>query len=663
MLWTLLAMAAVLWPSRFIGPLDGAPLDRPLEAIALGLALPWLLWLGYDAAKSRAFRIAVIALLSWKAGTSAIATQQGLCATFQAPEPLSGTAYTMRISEPHGYLRSWDLRADLWAETPRCTAILTRPLYSTEEFPAWFVNLTDQMLRRRDFTMTVSGVVTKRDGTTTPYSYTQKLGTEPWQFNPAVYERDPSISLVTTATPTTIDRIFAPWAWMIAPLLCIAIIAITLRSAIAPLMLDRSALLWVVAGTAIAIALALTPMESAQRAAGVVAFGALIARWSGRTNPLKLAGWLIAVPWLAFFAVMSLRLVGKFSAYSTDDWLAYQIAGYRIFMNGNWIEGGTLTFDYQMLYRWVTGALHVVFGDSSVGELYWDASCLAIGALLAFALVQNAIQSTGSFGWAVGAAAVTLATLTLATPWYIIGRGLSEITAAGLGFLAIAALLRADGVRMRWVAVAALCAGLMFFARQNQLLWAPTLAAMFLPLSAGADVASTRAGLSRIRWSAVALYLGGFAAAVLAFMTRTWYFTGQFALFFGTSLRHNDTGWRPWHLFDAEAWGKVGHSLMGFVFMNEPPHVDPRAVIVALGALVSIAAIVQLPMARRIPAGLLLITVGGVMGAFVAHSHAYPGRFTVHIVPLAAALTAIAASAITNGFTGSDWRVSQSSGR
>src|SRR4030095_16401935 len=142
---------------------------------------------------------------------------------------------------------------------------------------------------------------------------------------------------------------------------------------------------------------------------------------------------------------------------------------------------------------------------------------------------------------------------------------------------------------------------------------------------------------------------------MLAFMTRTWYFNGRFALFYGTALPQNDTGLRPWHFLDSQVWSKVGHSLSGLVFMNEPPHPDQRSLILVTGAAIALLALLQFPIARRIPAGLLLVTIGGVVGAFVAHSHAYPGRFTVHLVPLASALTAIAARQINHGFPGSAW--------
>ena len=83
--WFVAAMIAVLWPSRFIGPLDGVPLDRLLEAALLGLGLPWLFWIGRDGVSTRTFRAAVIALLIWKGGSALVASQQGLCATFRSP--------------------------------------------------------------------------------------------------------------------------------------------------------------------------------------------------------------------------------------------------------------------------------------------------------------------------------------------------------------------------------------------------------------------------------------------------------------------------------------------------------------------------------------------------------------------------------------------------
>ena len=643
-LWFVLLVAGAWWPSRFVGPLDGAPLDRPAEAILLGLLLPWLFWLGRDASRSSAVRIAILVLIGWKAATFAAATQQGLCARVQAPQPLSGVAFAMRIDEPRGFLRSWDLRADLWADEPRCTAILTRPMHSAIEFPAWFVNLTDQMIPRQALTMTVRGVVIGDDGTPQAVDSTERLGEDRmWNFDPELNGAPLWESrLVTVVEPTRFDRAVAPWAWLVAPAMCVILLGLLLAAAIRPMLASAGATAWIVLGSAAAVALASAPQLWVQRLIGLLVLGAVAVRMPASGRKLPAAAWLIGAPWLAFFAAWSAPTIGRVTAYSMDDWLAYQLAGYRIYMNGHWIEGGTVAFDFQALYRWITGALHLLFGDSSVGEIYWDASCLLGGALLAYQLTRG----RAGFSWGVGAAAITLATLTIATPWYIIGRGLSEISAAGFAFAAMACLIRARSGELRWVTAAAVMGAFAFFARQNHLLWVPCLVLLLLPDEIGSDLRGLRAAIGRLPWTPVVAYLSGFGIALLAFMTRTWYFTGAFSLFHGTSLRHNDTGLRPWHFLDTEVWSKVGHSLAGLVFMNEPPHPDPRSLVVVAGVMVGLLAAFQLSFSRSIPAGLLLVAIGSVVAAFLAHSHGYPGRFTVHLIPLASAMTAIAASTL-----------------
>src|SRR5262249_44501279 len=192
-------------------------------------------------------------------------------------------------------------------------------------------------------------------------------------------------------------------------------------------------------------ALAIAASTRVERFAPVLLVGAAFVPIAARFRNIRGAFLLAGVPWLAFFAARSLPHVGHFSPYSIDDWLAYQVAGYRIFMNGFWLEGGNKLFDYQPLYRWMTGALHLVFGDSSVGEVYWDATCLLLGALVCFALVKM----RAGFRAGVIAAAATLATFTLGTVWYFLGRGLSEIAAAGWAFIAVNLLLRARLGRRR----------------------------------------------------------------------------------------------------------------------------------------------------------------------------------------------------------------------
>jgi hypothetical protein len=668
----LLGATAVLWPSRAIGPLDGAPLDARAEAILIGLVLPWVWWLDRGAISTSWSRSVIAGLLVWKLATSLLLGQQGLCAASFARAPLHGTNQGIPIEEASGALRSWDLRADLFAPNPACTAILTRPLPTQADFPAWFLNVTDRMLGTRDFTMAVRGyVTTSQRGTLTIDAEPamrlagridrQALPADPMVLEPGTHELDLSLALttgawrfepqldghslwdgaiVTTRPPTTADRLFSPWAWLVAPTSILTLL-IGLSMRLAALLRGNRVLLGCAAvGAVVSAAFTLAP--SLHRATGLLALAALTVPVSARLRNMKGAFLLLGLPWLTFFTSWSLAQVGRFSIYSADDWLTYQVAGHRIYMQGYWLEGGNAAFDFQPFYRWMTGALHLVFGDSSVGEVYWDASALLAGALLAFQIARTA----AGFRWGIFAASAALATFTVSTAWHLIGRGLSEIAAAGWAFLAVFLLLRARRGHWTLAASAAVSAALMFYTRLNHLLFGPFLLGMLLPLRTMATPAAVARGVRRIRWNAAAVFAVGFSTGVLLFALRTWHYTGVFSLFHGTSLYFNDTGLRPWTLLDGDVWSRVAHSLWALIWMNEPTQPDVRALVMASGALVAIATLVHLPIARRVPAALLIATIGATIGAFFTHGHPYPGRFSIHVIPLASALTAIAAARV-----------------
>lgn len=675
-LWSVLGAVAVLWPGRLIGPLDGAPLDGRLEAVVIGMVLPSLWWLDRRAVTATWVRAVIVAVLAWKAVSPAVMVQQGLCATTTAAAPLNGINQGIPITEPFGALRSWDLRADLTAPQPGCTAILTRPLAVQEAFPAWFLNVTDPMGVPREFTMRIRGsVITSAPHTLAvavdrdvalsgsvngvpieggamalaagvhELDLSLALAGNHWRFEPTLDGRPLwDAALVTTEPAGAVDRLVAAWGWLVPAVLIGALVAGLVARLLRSLRPTPLSLAWIAVATGGAIVLGLMPNEGLHRVAGVIGLGAVVVAVPARLRNLRGAFLLVGVPWLAFFAALTLDQVGHFSVYSPDDWLTYQVAGHRIYMQGYWLEGGNAVFDFQPLYRWMTGALHLVFGDSSVGEVYWDASCLLMGALLAFYFTR---QRAG-FHWGIAAAAATLATFTLGTPWYFLGRGLSEIAAAGWAFLAIFFLLRARRGRLAWAGSAAVMAVLMFYTRLNHLLFAGFLLAAGFSLRTPATVAALGQGWSRLRRLPGVLFVGGFAAGVLFFMWRTWHYTGVFSLFHGTSLKVNDTGLRPWTLLDGEAWSKVGHSLATLVLMNEPPRLDPRALIMIAGAVIVIAALLQTVIARRVPATVVIIAAGASLSAFFAHAHGYPGRFSIHLVPFASALVMIVAARMAN---------------
>jgi hypothetical protein len=460
------------------------------------------------------------------------------------------------------------------------------------------------------------------------------LAERSWTFVPTWNGRSAFDATTLTVAP---PRSFERW---LAPVVRYGTIALVLTLAvawIASLVMAHAGspalLAWTVASAALMALAAGRPIE---RLAALGLLAAPLVPIERKERNWRAAMLLVGVPWLAFFVARSMAQVGHISAYSVDDWLAYQVAGYRIFLNGFWLEGGSKVFDYQPLYRWLSGALHLVFGDSSAGEMYWDAACLLAGAFVAYTIVG---QRAG-FRWAVAAAAATLATFAGGTTWYFPGRGLSEIAAAGFAFFAALCLLTKARHSRAAAVGAGVLATLMFYTRLNHLLIGPALVALLLPIDVPASGRRMADAVRRVDRPAALAYILTFTAGVLLFALRTWWYTGVFGVLYGTSLKNNDTGLRLSTIGSPEVWRRIAHSLSALVWMNEPPHVDPRAILVAGGAALSIVALLQLPLVSRLPGAVAIVTLAGCASSLVAHTHNYPGRMSIHLVPFAVAMTA-----------------------
>ena len=673
-MWSALMVVALAWPGRALGMLDGVPLNGVAEATLIGLVVPALWWFDRRFLDTGWARALVVAVLVVKAAGLAL-VPQGLCAHFSTSAPFSGEIATIGIDEPSGALRSWDVRADWRGAQPRCTAIVDRSYRVAGQFPAWWVNLVDfihpgrhnlaldlsgdiRVRERGVFSlaaaddMTLKGTIGEQQvsaaaGTTLqaslePGTYQvalhATLAGERWSLMPLWNGRDAWSSVAfTTSAPGLFDGAAGAIGALTTTLTLIVIVSWG-WFALARYAPNRALSMWMLS-TAILFAWLGTEPRF-ERFAGLLMLAAIAIPLGVRHRNLRGAFAVVGVPWLAFFAGHALVSIGQFTAYSGDDWLAYQVAGYRIFMHGYWLEGGSAAFDYQPLYRWISGALHLIFGDSSVGEIYLDAASLLAGALLAF----HVARTVAGYRFGLAAAAGTLATFTTGTTWYFVGRGLSEISAAGFGFFAAFFLLRARLGRLNALTIAGVCAVLMFYTRLNHLILAAFLLAWLLPLHAPAAAARLIVAIRRVHLRFAVMYGGLFATGVGLFMLRTWHYTGHFSLFYGTSLKNNDTGLRLSTLGSGEVWARVAHSIGALLWMNEPPHVDPRALLVVSGVLVTMLAMGQVPVLRQLPATIVIVTIGAMASALFVHTHNYPGRMSIMLVPLAAAATMIGAA-------------------
>ena len=690
-LWTLALAVAVLWPGRVLSSLDGVPLNGHAEAIVFGIVFPALCWIDGGFLRRPLVQGTVAALLVLKVAAYVVLPQHGLCARFSTAAPFSGVSSTMPIDEPGGVLRSWDVRADWRADAPRCTAMFDRAYRSRPEFPTWFVNLLRAIRPdTRDVSldvvgylsvdrpgtfavetgqdMVVSGAVgNARVASAQGASIVVPLAAgshaidlhvaangDGWQFVPLWNGQDAWTSIRMTASMSSwLDRWASGPVGLATTAIVLLLVTAWSASALMTLGLSRQTIIWSIVA---AVLLLLSGVFGRfERFAGLLLVGSAFVPIARRQRNIRTAFVLVGIPWLAFFVGHSWAQVGQVTLYSLDDdWHVYQSAAYRIFMNGYWIQGGSPTFYFQPLYRWVAGALHMMFGDSSVGETYWDAWCLLAAALMCFAIVKR----VSGFRWGVAAAALTLATFTTSSIWYLIGRGLSEITAVGWMSFTAVFLMRARLGPRSPALVAGLFAVLMFYTRLNHLLVAGFLLAWLLPVRAQARWTDVREAVRRVPTVPAAIYVVTVAAGVLLFAAHTWWYAGRFSVLYGTSFGVQQTGLRLTTIGSPTVWAKIVEALDAQLWMREPPAIDPRSALVFAGAVLSLLAVVQVPYVNRLPASLAIVTLGAIAGSFFAHTHEYPGRMSVHLVPFAVGMTVCAASLLLRPWTDRVQRVS-----
>ncbi len=668
--WSLLAAVALLWPARLAGPLDGVPLDQPAEAILIGLVVPALWWFHRQFLTATIARALVAALLVWKALTAIVLVQDGLCVRFMPSEPL--------VRGESGAPHSWDVRADWRAADPSCSAIMTRSYSRFSEFPVWFFNLpppNESWPGPRDrppgatVAMTVGGFlrvpapgvlrlltgadvaavahvdneISENDATrggmalapgTRRILIDATLTGDRWQFVPLWNDADLwSHSMATVKRPSRVDLAVRPWGKWVAVVLVGALVLAWLASAVARIG-DADVLAWTTGAAGCIGLMVWLGHDELARWSIAALFGATLLRVPSRLRNIFGAFALVGIPWLTLVAVTNAPQIGRFRLYDFghDHWM-YQRFSYSIVMQGHWLEGGSATFWFQPLYRWIVGVLHVVFGDSSVGESYWDGACVLAMALFAF----HVTRVFAGFPWGIAASVTTLAVFALGTPWQYLGFGLSDISSVGLLYLAALVALRSRHDHWRAAIGAGVLGTLAFYTRLNNLPMAFAVAVFALPVVVPARSAFRPSmWLSRTAWLTVAGVCATLCGGLLFFAWRNWYYNGVFSLFYGTT-RYRQAIWQP-GMSPHAYLGAMASSVMMVLTLNDPPQFAVYALPMIVGAAASLLALTGLPRLRDLPLSAVLFCLAGISGAFVARGENYPGRFSIHLIGVTSAL-------------------------
>ena len=673
----LLALIALWWPARLSGIFDGAPLDTGPDAVVLGLLLPVLLFLTPAIGRDRRVQLVVFALLAWKVFSSAALVQDGLCVRVTAP------GHDVAV-------KNWDLRTDWRSADPQCSAIADRPFLEERQLPIWlpfsFSEAPSQYLVAQlrmsgtitadapgtlrvwvaptvDAKLTVDGRHASVNGEaiaagTHHVVIDAVLRDRNWIVAPLWNDRNLYGAVpATVGPPSSLDLLLRPWGRLIAFALVTALLALTLVHTLATIR-DWQVIAWIGAS---AIAGAMIPAVVIERRWHYVLlflFAACAIRVPAALHTIRGVIVLLAPAWLALNIVDTYgdQGFGRLDFITPgNDWWAFQLYAYRIYMEGFWLQGGELAFWYQPFYRWIAGAIHMVFGHSQVGENYWDAIGVLVFAMFGFVVVR----AIGGFRWGLAAAALILIAFVSGPGYIFIGRGLSEISSAAFIYFAAIIIIRARERRsIRLVVVAGCLAVLGTWTRLNNLPMAVAITVFAWPLTE-----PTRALWKPRTWFAqawfpaligVPLIVG---AGMALFALRTWYYTGHFSMFYGTQA----ATLRIWK--EGMPLGEVARQMFDSVLMVattvDPPAFHNGALPIIAGLALSLAALSGVGVPGRLPLALVGFTLGAFSGALIARGTAYSGRFSVHVVGAAVAVVLCAVSDAVNRWPStraSGWR-------
>lgn len=680
-LFGMLAAIALLWPGHLSGPLDGIPLDRAAEAILIGVLFPALCWFNPSFLARPGARVLIVSLLAWKAFTSVMLVQDGWCVTLIPSHPY----VTNQTGLPH----SWDIRADWRSPTPACSAVMTRSYSEMEQFPVWFFNLSasdGELPAAEDVPpgavtrMTISGTLTAtmpgvlRILTSPTVTATVRIDGGPalvdgsgeippgphqvsvdatlvksaWRLQ-ALWNGDDVFAhvIATESSPSTLDRVIRPWGRWVSLSLAATLLIVWMLTSLAGV-LDVWALAWMLAASvAMGLIAAFTPEQRWQWAALALALSGLLPL-ARRVRNARGAFLLIGLPWLVLVVVATWYGIGRITFYGAgnDHWL-FQRFAYRIFLQGYWLEGGEKTFWFQPLYRWIAGALHLVFGDSSIGETYWNGACLTVMALFSFVVTRI----FAGVRWALAAAALTLA-LFLAGPGFIFVRGvLAEISSTGFIYLAALCAWRSRGGAYAMAVAAGICAVLGVYTRLNNLPMALAIVVFAWPIRTPISILRTPSGwFRRVSIPTIAIVVVAIGTGLVLFAWRTWHYTGIFSIFYGTQ-RDLLSNWQA-SMPLLTILQRVFSSVMMVLTTTDPPVVHNGALLLIASAVLSVVAATGVPPLGALPLPAVLFMLSSLVGSVVARGSAYPGRFSIHIIGVGATVVVCSTSEITRKIRG-----------
>ena len=138
------------------------------------------------------------------------------------------------------------------------------------------------------------------------------------------------------------------------------------------------------------------------------------------------------------------------------------------------------------------------------------------------------------------------------------------------------------------------------------------------------------------------------AVGVFLFTLRTWYYSGVFSMFHGTTMASHAL-WQP-GLAWPEIARRMGSSLLMVLTMNDPARFAWYAIPLLAAAVISLAAVIGIPGVRDLPLPLVLFFLAGCSSALVARGVAYSGRFSTILIGAGSAVAVCAVARLVEAW-------------
>jgi hypothetical protein len=337
---------------------------------------------------------------------------------------------------------------------------------------------------------------------------------------------------------------------------------------------------------------------------------------------------------LFYFSDRWWSTLGQWFLWSVgDDWTFHQVLARRIFVDGQWLKGGSFVghweegaFITQPLHRYFVGFFHWLFGQSSFVQHMADVWSIVGAVTLCASLAMKFRLS--AFIVYIAIIGYLMATF-IGSFRYLIGRGLIEYHAMFFMVLTGWVLCQSREKGFGKTILAGLFAVIAYGMRQDHIVAVAALAFFIIePIQGTArDIWKTYWEQIKIHWKLGFTYVGILTGAVFIVCFRNWWVGGEFLL---TAAKRPDAMISPglnldstYYILTASMW---------------PDRPQISALILFFGTLLGAVSLVWRPnFLRTYPMSLGLVLFGYMLTYSIlsVNSAGYVPRFCVALLPFA----------------------------